>query len=347
MITVSVLLIGLDGYAQGFNFQPCYAYWQLTNQLRKGLKPTPEEWDQLKKTDGYKRINQAAWDQFVQQVDLVYTPGNEARIQQALKTDRSLQHIVRYANEEANLKKYIAQIDQLHVMDSAMVYTKRMLPEKWKNCFPVPKVDYVLYNYDGSAREYGVTMDLLLSYDMDTYRPGRFLGHELLHYALFYCRIKTRHFKQVPPNHQAAFVAINGISEEGIADLIDKSFMLFDEKSPYRDKDLFLDLYSTQSSLCIAKINQAFEQLADQSFEPYTSFSYWNSSVLAAGHVPGMYMGRMIHQHGFTDELIKHIENPFNFFYLYNKAAKKDKTKPPTFSPKAVSFLKAMEQRHY
>ncbi|MCK8495229.1 hypothetical protein M0L20_25385 [Spirosoma sp. RP8] len=222
-----------------------------------------------------------------------------------------------------------------------------MLPQKWKNCFPAPRVDFILYNYDGSAREYGITMDLLMAYDMETYRPGAFLGHELFHYALFYCRIKLRHFKSVPQDQQAAFVAINGISEEGIADLIDKPFVLFDKQSPYREKEAFLTLYETQSSSCIAKLNQAFEQLADRAGEPFTSFSYWNSIVLATGHVPGMFMGRLIQQQGLTNELIQHIENPFAFFYLYNKAARKSLMGAPAFSAKALRFLKSMEKRHY
>lgn len=347
VLLLSALLIGLAGYAQPFNFQPCYAYWRLTDQLRKGIKPTPGEWDQLKLMDGYKRVNQTGWDHFVEQVNLVYTPGNEAGIQQAIKIDRSLQRIVRYAREEESLKQYIAKMNQRRLMDSALVYSKRMLPKKWKNCFPTPRIDFILYNYDGSGRQYGVTMDLLLSYDLDPYRPGVFLGHELLHYALFYCRVKARHFKPVPQEQQAAFLAINGISEEGIADLIDKPFLLFEEQSPYREKAVFLDLYTTQSPLCIAKINQAFEQLADQSGAPYTSIAYWNSIVLASGHVPGMYMGRLIQQQGLTQALIKHIENPFQFFYLYQKAAQKAKNGYPTFSAKALGFLKAMERQHY
>lgn len=347
VLTLSLLVVAPAVHSQQLNFEPCYAFWKLTDRLREGVKLTAEDWQQVKETDGYKRVNKAAWNQFVQQVTLVYSPGNQECIQQEMKKDRSLQRIIRYEKEEARLKNYIATIDQLHLMDSAMGYTKRMLPQKWKNCFPAPKVDFILYNYDGSAREYGITMDLLMSCDMETYRPGAFLGHELLHYALFYCRIKLRHFKVVPQEQQAAFGAINGISEEGIADLIDKPFVLFDEQSPYREKEAFLSLYQTQSSVCIAKLNQAFEQLADQAREPYTSFSYWNSIVLATGHVPGMYMGRLIQQQGLTDELIQHIDNPFVFFYLYNKAARKAANGSPEFSQKALRFLKSMEKRHY
>lgn len=347
LLTLSILLIELTSYAQHFNFQPCYAYWQLTDQLRKGLSPKLEDWDRLRQGEGYKRKNMAAWEQFVQQVTLVYTPGNEERVQQEMKTSPALQRIVRYAQEEAQLKQYIVQIDQRHIMDSARAYTNRMLPPKWQRCYPLPQVNFVLYDYDGSAREYGVTLDLLIAYDMDSYRSGAFLGHEMLHYVLFYCRVKLRHFKASSPEHIAAFTAVNAISEEGTADLIDKPFMLFDEHSPYREKKAFLELYNAQSGSCITKINQAFEALADQAKQPYTDSAYWKSIVLATGHVPGMYMGRVIQQQGLQTDLVKHIENPFRFFYLYNKAAQKAPSKPPLFSPKAIRFLKLMERKHY
>jgi hypothetical protein len=347
LFTLLFLLTGYTAQAQ-YNFQPCYDYWELTDKLRKGINPKPEEWQKLRESDGYKKTNTADWDLFVRQVSLVYTPGNEKQIQQEMKTDTLLlPRIVRYAQEESRLKEYLGRIGQMHSMDSAIVYANRMLPKKWKNCFPVPKVDFILYNYDGSAREYGITIDLLVSYDIDSYRPGMFLGHEMVHYALWYCRVKLRHFKKVSKEHQAAFNAINGISEEGIADLIDKSFLLFDEQSPYMYRDVLLSLYSSRSIECIKKINHAFEQMADQPQEPYTSFSYWNSMVLAAGHIPGMYMGRVIQRNGFQDELVKHLENPFKFFYLYNQAAEKDRENPPVFSKKTVRFIRAMERSHY
>jgi hypothetical protein len=119
LLLLSRSLLTLSVQAQRVNFQPCYAYWQLTDQLRKGLKPTPQDWQRLQRTDGYKRKNMTTWDQFIQQVSLVYTPGNEERIQQEVKTSPSLQRIVRFAQEEAYLKHYIAQFEQLHVLDSA------------------------------------------------------------------------------------------------------------------------------------------------------------------------------------------------------------------------------------
>lgn len=348
LVTLITLLIEFNVQGQHFNFQPCYEYWKLTDKLRKGEKPTTEEWNKLRVADGYKRkpITEKAWKGFIDRVSLVYTPGNKELIHQKIKSDLQLQWIIQYAKEEANLKEYISKLEHMHLMDSAKAYVQQKLPPEWKNCFPEPTVDFILYDYDGSAKEYGITMDLLVSYHIETHKPGVFMGHELLHYALWYCRIKFRRFKAVPLEHGPVFTAINGISEEGTADLIDKPVLLFDEHSPYLLRDTLMSLYKTQSISCVHKINEALEKLADESLDPYTSHSYWNSLMPSSGHIPGAYMGRLIQQNGLEDKLVKHIDNPFYFFYLYNDAAQKDKNNPPVFSKKAIRFVQLMERKY-
>lgn len=330
-------------FAQFFNVQPCYEYWKLTNQLRKGIKPDAQAWNRLRQFDGYKHKNTQAWQDFVENVTLVYSPGNEELIRHKLKTDLSLRWIVRYAQEEANLRQYVSQLEGLPLMDSAHVYVRRLLPTRWKYCFPKPKVDFIPYDYDASGRDYGITMDLLVSYDTERFKPGILLGHELLHYALAYCRIKARKFKRVSQEHQGAFNAINGISEEGTADLIDKPFLLFDERSPYMLRDTMMRLNETQSGVCIRNLNETFERFADRQIGPVD----WQLLMPAKGHVPGMFMARIIQKQGAQDQLTKRIENPFRFFYLYNKAAKSDKSRPPVFSKKAIRFIRLMEQKYY
>ena len=46
-------------------------------------------------------------------------------------------------------------------------------------------------------------------------------------------------------------------------------------------------------------------------------------------------------------DLIDNCDNPFNFFDLYNKAAKKDKESPPCFSDATMAYLKELEKRSF
>lgn len=47
----------------------------------------------------------------------------------------------------------------------------------------------------------------------------------------------------------------------------------------------------------------------------------WNTS----GHIPGYYMSDIIEKGGYKKALIKHVYDPFEFIYLYDKASKKVK----------------------
>ncbi|MEZ0610373.1 DUF5700 domain-containing putative Zn-dependent protease [Fibrella sp. WM1] len=342
LLSLLGVLIQSIVYAQSFNAQPCYEYWKLTDQLRKGIRPDAQDWERLRQFDGYKRKNTTNWQEFVRRVSLVYWPGNEAQISEQLKTDLELRWIVRYAREEANLKKYLTELDQLHLLDSARSRAQAFLPPKFKNCSRLPVVDLILYDYDASGTSNGIVMDLLVSYDTDRYKPGALLGHEYMHYALAYCRIKFRHFREIRvPAHRDPFRAINGISEEGTADLIDKAHLVFDKHSLYMLRDTFLVLYDTKTAASIRNLNDVFEKLADGQSVPID----WPSVMPVNGHIPGLFMGQTIQQQGLQDKLIRRIENPFQFFYLYNKAA--IKANAPQFSPKALSFIKLMERNYY
>jgi hypothetical protein len=347
VITLLAVSVAYSTQAQPYNVQPCYQFWSLTDQLRSGIKPSTQAWDSLRRADGYRRksISDKAWRTFIDQVTLVYSPGNEAVTENKQKTDLALQWIARYAREESKLKQYVTQLQGNPAMDSATAYVRQWLPTPWKHRLPQPRVDLVLYDYDGSASDYGITMDLLAFYDTEQIKPGSYLGHELLHYALAYYRVKARRFKYVPPKHQAVFNALNGISEEGIADLIDKPFLLFNNASGWLLQDTVMTIYTNQSKAFVHRLNEGLEKLADGAREPYSTSVYWKSATMP-DHIPGLYMGRLIQQGGLTNKLVEQVDNPFAFYRLYNQAVRHGSTHDPVLSKKAISFIRWLERKY-
>ena len=161
-----------------------------------------------------------------------------------------------------------------------------------------------------------------------------------------YCRVKTKHFKNVSQQHQAAFIAINSISEEGTADAIDKDEILFG-KGDCLIRDTLLWMYTNLSPVNIMRMDTALQQLADGNTSPYADYNYWSKNIVTAvGHIPGMYMMHVIRRNGFMQDLVAQVHNPFYFFYLYNKAAKADAQKPPQLSEKSIRFLKWMDDKY-
>ena len=66
-----------------------------------------------------------------------------------------------------------------------------------------------------------------------------------------------------------------------------------------------------------------------------------------SGHIPGFYMAEVIKRNGYEKPLIEGCENPFNIFYLYNKAAENDPKKPFSYSKETIEYLKNLEKKAY
>lgn len=345
---ISILFFTTQLHAQ-YNFESCYELWKLTAKLRSGVLPTAAEWEALHQTAGYKRKNIAAkrWQEFIEKITLAFTPGKEEELSLRVKKDISFKPIIEYARQESHLKDYVKEIESMGIMDSAMFHVRKNLPVAYQNCFKPPVIYFVLYDYDGSATHQHIVMDLLISYHMDKFRAGIFPGHELYHYVLGNCRIKLKRFKRNPDEeHRGVFFAVNALSEEGTADLIDKEALIFDSHSPYLHRDTFYTFQRLQSPICIQKINGALEKLAGNEKGAVATVSFWMELIPWAAHIPGTFMSRVIRRNGLEKELIQSAGNSCKFFYLYNKAAAADPEKPPMFSPKAIRFLKRLEKKY-
>lgn len=66
-----------------------------------------------------------------------------------------------------------------------------------------------------------------------------------------------------------------------------------------------------------------------------------------SGHIPGYYMAEVIDRNGLKEELIDGCENPFNIFYLYDRAAEKDAAAPVRFSDETMEYLRMLEQKAF
>jgi hypothetical protein len=66
-----------------------------------------------------------------------------------------------------------------------------------------------------------------------------------------------------------------------------------------------------------------------------------------SGHNPGYFMADIIVREGYKKLLIENVQDPFYFITLYNKAAKKDKNRPPVFSAVAMRYCKQLKKKYW
>lgn len=136
---------------------------------------------------------------------------------------------------------------------------------------------------------------------------------------------------------------INSIAQEGIADLIDKDILL-QPGSPLRDIVLASITDELSKSIdMIKKLDTALKN-AKQTGSLSINFDAINDVFIKnAGHMPGRVMGKAIQQYGKLSGLLPNIQNPFNFFYAYNEAAKLSGGALPLFSNESIDYLKQVE----
>ncbi len=329
-----------------YNFDAIEKLWNITDLLRNDEMPEEALWKDLFNSKAYKlkRPEKNYTDQVKLSLVLAFMPSKQEILKENIKNNVLLQRASRFALLEPYLKRHILWIQENNLLDSMQLQADKLLPTALYNCYPEPVIYFRYLDYDASADAKGIFMDLLLSYDVDRYKAGVFGGHELFHYILAACEAR-RFSENIPPQHQAVMRIIRQLSEEGTADLIDKPFLL-QTNSPLMTKTDFLKLHEGLATKKIIEINAALESLAADS-ATYTRLEAWERLIPVNAHIPGLFMAQTISEEGHIQELVLKINNPFQFFYLYNQAAMQVSTKPPRFSETAIAFLKHLEKQYW
>ncbi|HEX8547553.1 MAG TPA: DUF5700 domain-containing putative Zn-dependent protease [Cytophagaceae bacterium] len=314
-------------------------YIRVAETLADNKEPAQVEWDSLFRTVFYNRYNefgvlkkedeQKRMRQVYQQSDA--SPSGER--------DQHLE----YKKKLPELKKFSTSLKDGSVIAEAQKYVLPMLPERLQGK-PMPGIKYA-YNVEPEAlgSDNPVIQDALLSYNADGYVKGLLTAHEAFHYITIAATFDRLKVPLDDPRVTLAFPLLN-ISQEGMADLIDKDIFLKQE-SPLRE--FFGSLASTPeeeqlSKRFIESLNAVLEKASKG--EEVPDASELRKTIMAqGGHQPGRYMGKLIKQAGLLNEVIAEVDNPFQFFFSYNKAASQSSGKYPVFSTAAIGVLEKLE----
>jgi hypothetical protein len=329
-------------------FEAVDQFWSLVDKVKSNQTPTSEDWIKLFNTPGYRLyISENGVDSLSLELfktNLVKACSNAAKAENRIENNRWLGQLERIIRLKSELDKHVRWLKSISYLDSMKVAAYKYLPERIKKSnYQNPTIYFLVFDYDGSANVKGIFMDLLLSYDLDRHKIGAFCGHELHHYILSHYQ-KDKKLPEIAANDKGVHWAIQVIATEGIANLVDKKYVL-SSKSDYQDKEWYLATLAKGPKI-ITDINKNIEALAESRNEQLTKRGYWQQLLMGSGHFPGYYMAQIIEDSGLRAELVKQVDNPFHFFYLYNKAIKKSKAEAPLFSKKAISFIKELEKNY-
>lgn len=244
------------------------------------------------------------------------------------------------ANEDV-LKKYVSHLEEPAYMDSIYLKAWEWLPKKLHTKSPNTQIFIVAIDNDALVDQGRIVFTLWSVYNQDKLKYGILGAHEMHHVLR-----KPIDFK-VEPSEEGIFYLLQTILNEGSADMIDKKYS-FEKADDVVYEYHFDELLLTKPDSIIRVIDTAIQEMAGTKGQKYpTVKQFRNLMNYSSGHNPGYYMADIIVRNGYRKELIKHIQNPFQFIILYNASAKRDKLHPPVFSDTTIDYIKQLQKKYW
>ena len=327
ILLLSLFITTTRGFTQTsfdkkINTSAAEAYFNIARELQAGTDIKLLDWNRLFNTQPYQMmIGGGRIDTATLKSEMINVfAKNSTNIQNHSWTEGEDYHILYKANQ-LNLERFIELLHEKNVIDSIKGLLYPFLPQGLQNNLNFPILFYLNYGTGDATGINGLVFnDLLQSYKIDNYKFGLLAAHEAFHAIVssaFMQKLKKNIDYNLPSVNLLFF--FENISEEGIADLIDKPLLL-QKNSPVYDqlvKLTFHDVVKSQKYIRMIDSLLMNASTSDQPFQKFNSFSdIANGYGENGGHIPGRFMGLVIKKAGLLDKQIQKIEDPISFFYL-------------------------------
>ena len=327
------------------------AYINVATQIQSGVSADSIKWSQLfNSLPCQMMIQGGAMDTTTFKSDMLEVYNSRNLEDSSLQNERLSYHY-EYKKMLPALERYIMRLNSTDVVDSIKKILYPFLPKRLQSTELFPKLFYLYYGTPDASGMGGLVLnDLLLSYKIDSYKLGLLTSHEAIH-AIVSVAFQKKLIDNInynSPEFNLLYLMEN-ISEEGVADLIDKTILAQKNSPVYETVNELRKNDTILSIMYIKRIDSLFtvSNTSDSLLNKYSSFNHFaNQFGKNGGHIPGRFMGLVIKEGGTLDAQIQSIENPIAFFLNYNQAANKlKKKKYPLLSDASIAYLKKLENK--
>jgi Putative zinc dependent peptidase (DUF5700) len=354
-VTLILFLLTLSNSlkAQNLNVESATKFWNVVDVVKKDNPISDNLWSEYRneKADSLwfgmaKNMDKNYEKSYRNAIEIVFRPSNKSKLDSILSlpkdSPRNLQNIFvvgmykSYFLEENGIRAFYKRVSETGYLDTVYNIALTMLPKGFKKpTEKLKKLNIYIHGIENGANatKHGIIFSMAGLYNFEKNHFGILGAHEL-HHLLRVSKLKDT----IQESHQFAIDIMESCLNEGSADILNNL--------PVIELPEFTDLKNrtlTKSEEKIKTIDNWFidNSKARSDEEIATLFDYMG------GHNPGYFMARTIVLNGFEDELRETVENPFHFFLLYQKAAKKNKSVLPTFSNKTIKFISQLEKLYY
>lgn len=328
LLCVFTFLISHVLYSQTIDDSSCWEYFKITESLKKDQPLDKETWNSFLQNEAIRvylkdqGVDSIYTDNYRKIMEVVYMPKNSSVLQEKLKDQNKnwWTYIVNeYRVNEDRMKNYLIQLkkDPESYFETCYQYSYLMLPPKNHTKAPEYKITIIPVHNDAHVEKGWMVFTLMAAYFSDNNKIGTLGGHEFHHV------LRPRFVFDVEDEDKVIVSLLQRILNEGSADLIDKRYEGEDAASLLEFQRGYPESFMAEGPKILKNIDSllSVKPLDKSQLKINKLINTWNTS----GHIPGYYMANIIEKNGYKKQLIEHIEDPFQFIYLYNDAAKKSK----------------------
>jgi hypothetical protein len=323
----------------GVDFSAIDFFWQVVDTLTADHEPSETLWRTMFVTPGY-RLSFTNVQPLRANLELAFRPSLVAARDSILRTggDRTLQiqHLRRALSDRAGMTRLADSLRRNFRADTAVRLAARLLPAAVSGMREAPLVTFAIFRPDAYGTSRGVVLDLGFAATRDIVPV---LAHEF-HHAF----VSSVDEGAAPASDEPDFLlysALYNLRNEGIADLLDKSYPLITGSA----SPSYVERYNREYESSDRTLSAIDALLAgadgDRSKLPSTG-QHIRDLLWSGGHPVGARMAREIMDRFGADSIIAATASPFRFLRVYD-AARTAHAMPPLFQGGSWALLRDLE----
>ena len=325
--------------AQSVDLSSVDAFFNVTSTLRSGNEVSIEQWMNFDSSLVYKhyacRENKFVINTIKESIQLVFGEKQSPKIDSLLSigkeemtnnTEILVKKLIidNYLNVRDNYENIVSfrnSYDFEGLINNAKIKLSTFLGHPIDSLTDLKPMFLFFASADAKDSEWAITVDLNLLYRQTEEQRVELLAHEYFH-----------NYRERFENHDFNYKCdlnymIDMIHNEGVADMIDKN-MGYKEyySNNYFEPDLavkMVELYNSAEE-DLERLNDLIIQYSLNEISEETMVDGLLEIVKFNGHAIGFYMSSQIVNAGYKKQMIETFYDPFEFYKLYNKAAKEN-----------------------
>lgn len=347
-------------FAQTVDLKSVDEFFKLTSTLIEGNEISDEQWADFDNSTGYKKyaeseskfiihtvkatINMAFGSSELAKKDSVLNISKEemAENRKLLFQKRILTNYLDMKENYGSIQSFREYYNFSNLIESSKLRLFTFLKKDFDTSFRFKTVYFNCMDADGYNAEDALYLDLNLIYKMTEEQRINFLAHEFFH-----------NYREKYENHDFNYkcdlnYGIDMIQNEGVADMIDKGdgyekYYTYVIQEPDL-AELMESLYQ-QAPEDLEKLQSYILAYAKEEITEKEIINEWIEIVKFNGHPIGFFMANQIVKSGYENEMIETFYNPFQFFNLYNKAAKEQNLFQ--LNDEFMEYLRSITKEYY